>query len=180
MPRYARLEAPGVVHHLVSRFINEEYRFAGATERRNYLDRVPRALVRSDWSPRSYCVMSSHVHWGARAGHLPSASFIKPLHVGTAAWLNKIQGRLGPVFADRHRSIICDPQHAARLVAYIHNNPVRAGVVSDPADSDWSSHRAYLGLVEAPPWLDVEAGLLACGFEPTVSGRLAFHEFVVG
>jgi hypothetical protein len=180
MARYARLEAPGAVHHLVSRFVNEEFRFTGTRERRHYLEQVPRALARSDWNPNSYCLMSSHTHLGARAGVLPSASFIKPLNVGVAGWLNKTQDRLGPVFADRHRSIVvCDGQRVARLVAYIHNNPVRAGVVRDPADSDWSSHRAYLGLVKPPPWLDVERGLSECGFDSSSSGRLAFHEFVV-
>jgi hypothetical protein len=179
MARYARLEVPGAVHHLVSRFVNNDFRFTGPLERRNYLSRVPRALQRSDWDPLSYCLMSSHNHWAGLAGSLPSASFIKPLHVGTATWLNRTQGRFGPVFADRHRSIVCDPQHAALVIAYIHNNPVRAGLVGDPADSDWSSHRAYLGLVKAPPWLNVERGLSACGFDSSPKGRVAFHEFVV-
>jgi hypothetical protein len=179
MPRFARLEAPGAVHHLVSRFVNEEYRLDVPGARHEYLRRVPGALKRSDSSPLSYCMMSNHTHWGTRLGVDPSANFVKPLHVGVAGWLNRAEDRLGPVFADRHRSIICDPTHAALLIAYIHNNPVRAGVVRDPADSDWSSHRAYLGLVEAPPWLDVQAGLAICGFDTTAKGRLAFHEFVV-
>jgi hypothetical protein len=109
---------------------------------------------------------------------LPSASFIKPLHAGYAGWLNDSQGRYGPVFADRHRSIVCDEKHAAYLIAYIHNNPVRAGCVRDPADSDWTSHRAFIGLAAAPPWLNVERGLALCGFDSSPSGRLAFHDFV--
>jgi hypothetical protein len=179
MPRFARLEAPGAVHHLVSRFVNEEYRLEVPGARREYLRRVPGALQRSDSRPLSYCLMSNHTHWGTHLGADPSANFVKPLHVGIAGWLNRVEDRLGPVFADRHRSIVCDPTHAALLIAYIHNNPVRAGVVRDPADSDWSSHRAYLGLAEAPPWLDVQAGLAICGFDTTPKGRLGFHEFVV-
>jgi REP element-mobilizing transposase RayT len=179
MPRYARLEMPGVVHHLVSRFVNEEFRFSGSEERQAYLERIPHALKRSDWSILNYCNMSSHIHHGGIRGRLPSASFIKPLHTATAQWLNRRQDRLGPVFAERHRSIACDPQHAALMIAYIHNNPVRAGLVRDPADSDWSSHRAYLGLVKPPPWLDVQRGLDICGFDASPSGRLSFHEFVL-
>jgi hypothetical protein len=179
MARYARLEAPGAVHHLVSRFVNEEFRMCGDFERSNYLARVPSALCRTDWSALSYGLMSNHTHWGFLGGAAPSASFVKPLHSGYAGWLNKYQHRLGPVFADRHRSIICDEQHAALLVAYIHNNPVRAGVVKDPADSPWTSHRAYVGLAPAPPWLNVERGLSECGFDSSPRGRLAFHDFVL-
>jgi len=65
------------------------------------------------------------------------------------------------------------------LLAYIHNNPVRAGVVVDPADSGWTSHRAYLGLTAAPPWLFIERGLDLCGFSAAPSGRQRFHEMVV-
>ena len=43
------------------------------------------------------------------------------------------------------------------LLRYVHNNPVRAGVVDRASDSNWSSHRAYLGLEESPKWLATEA-----------------------
>ncbi len=179
MPRYASMEAPHAVHHLVSRFVNEEFRITNEFERRGYLERVPGALKRSDWSPLSLVIMSNHNHWGMLAGTQPSASFIKPLHVGYAGWLNKLQQRRGPLFAERHRSIVCDEEHAANVIAYIHNNPVRAGLVADPVESSWSTHRVYLGLEEAPEWLDVARGLSICGFNSSPSGRLAFHDFVV-
>lgn len=83
------------------------------------------------------------------------------------------------MFAERHSTVVCTEEHAARLVAYNHNNAVRAGIVADPADSDWSSHRAYVGLVPAPPWLDVERGLALCGYDASPAGRAAFHDFVL-
>jgi hypothetical protein len=52
------------------------------------------------------------------------------------------------------------------LIRYVHNNPVRAGVVDRASESGWSSHRAYLGLEKVPPWLGVEAVL-----GPEGSGR---------
>jgi putative transposase len=179
MPRSARLEAPGAAHHLISRFVNKAFRLTGDSVRSAYLARVSRVVEHTDWRPLSYCLMSSHIHWVALGGFCPSCTFIQPLHSGFAGWLNREQGTLGPVFAERHRSDICSEGTLAGLLAYVHNNPVRAGVVADPADTDWSSHRAYLGLVTAPPWLDVERGLAMCGFSSTPSGRLSFHEFVL-
>jgi len=179
MPRYRRLIAEGSVQHVISRFVNHERRLDANHARAEYLNRAGQALARTDWRAFGYALMSSHVHWAMRAGRQPSSAVIKPLHAGFAGWLNGKQGRLGPVFADRHRTLTFEADTAAVLLAYIHNNPVRAGVVVDPADSSWTSHRAYLGLAPAPPWLDVQHGLDLCGFSATPSGRLRFHEMVV-
>jgi hypothetical protein len=82
------------------------------------------------------------------------------------------------VFAERARIHIVDPGAAAVLVAYIHNNPVRAGVVTDALDSTWTTHRAVVGHDVAPPWLDVPWILSACGFDASPSGRARFDDFV--
>lgn len=179
MPRYRRQIAEGSVQHVISRFVNREFRFEVAHARTEYLRRAALALARTDWRALGFTLMSSHVHWAMLAGRRPSSALIKPLHAGFAGWLNDRQKRLGPVFADRHRTLTFEAETAAALLAYIHNNPVRAGVVADPADSLWTSHRAYLGLVPPPPWLDVKRGLSLCGFSATPSGRLGFHEMVV-
>jgi putative transposase len=47
------------------------------------------------------------------------------------------------LLVDRHAYLL-------ELVRYIHLNPVRAGLVSDPLDYPWSGHRAYLGQEEVP------------------------------
>jgi hypothetical protein len=178
MPRYRRQIAEGSVQHVISRFVNREFLFDLQGSRDDYLSRVPGALERTGWHALSFALMSSHVHWGLRAGPHPSSALVKPLHAGFARWLNRSHQRLGPVFADRHRSLTFEGETAALLLAYIHNNPVRAGLVTDPADSPWTSHRAYLGLTPAPPWLDVALGLHLCGYSATSSGRLAFHDMV--
>jgi hypothetical protein len=163
---------------VISRFVKRSFLFDEPGARDSYLRRVPAALKRSDWRALAYALMSSHVHWVMKAGDRPSSTFVQSLHSGFANWLNRCTGGLGQVFADRHRTIVCDGETAAALIAYVHNNPVRAGLVGDPADSAWTSHRAYVGLEPAPPWLDVELGLLVCGFEPTTNGRLRFDDFV--
>lgn len=178
MPRQKRPFAPDTVHHLIARFINREFRLTSLVERDEYLRRLPRLLKRIDALMLAYGLMSSHVHLDVEAGQEPVSRLVHPLHTGFGRYLNKLQGRLGPVFANRFETILADEEHAARLIAYIHNNPVRAGVVRDPADSSWTSHRAYIGDVAAPPWLDVARGLARCGFDSSPSGRLAFHAFV--
>jgi hypothetical protein len=69
------------------------------------------------------------------------------------------------MFADRARDRAVVPDKARDLITYIHNNPVRAGVAATARDSSWTSHRAYVGLSEPPPWLRVSDGMRRAGFE---------------
>ena len=64
------------------------------------------------------------------------------------------------------------------LVSYIHNNPVRAGLVPTACESDWTSHRAWSGLDDVPAWLGVQQGLRLAGFADTPQGRMDFDRFV--
>jgi hypothetical protein len=49
------------------------------------------------------------------------------------------------------------------LIAYVHNNPVRAGVCREALESTWTSHRAYLDRAICPPWLHRAEGLATTG-----------------
>jgi len=164
---------------VISRFVDKQFRLAGDEERREYLSRAEKAARRFDWTMLAFSLMSSHTHLASLVGTDALSRFCEQVHSPLAGWLNRRQGRLGPGFADRPTTIEMEPEALPFLIAYIHNNPVRAGCVDDPTDSDWTSHRAYVGLVEPPKWIDVELGLSLCGFSSTPSGRLAFHDFVV-
>ena len=118
---------------------------------------------------------------------MPASTFYHPIHTGFGLWVNQIRrnsrpesaGRfVGHVFAKRPRTWSVIPQDAPRLIAYLHNNPVRAGIVSNAARSAWTSHRAYLSLAERPSWLAVPQALDLCGISDTPGGRRTFQELV--
>jgi REP element-mobilizing transposase RayT len=178
MPRFARLHAPGALVHVIARFVNRDHRLAGPEERAAVLERIPAAMARCDWSVHAYALMSNHLHLAVIAGMDPPWRLLKPLHIAIARWLNRTQGTLGPVFAGRATTVVMAPERMAVLAAYIHNNPVRAGLVREAAGSSWSSHRAWLGIEPAPGWLGVERGLALAGFEASGRGRGGFDEWV--
>lgn len=181
MTRVARPHTPGFPHHLISRFQDRRFRLAGPRERAGYLESLRRASKAhpSIWIC-SYGGMSSHVHKVCLGENEPLGGFLHSLNTSFGLWLNKNDGGLGKVFAERPSSIpITTDEGLARAIAYIHNNPVRAGVVVCPSDTDWTSHRAFIGEAEPPGWLEVEWALAAIGYSSTPSGRAAFHDFVV-
>lgn len=178
MGRYQRIIKPGDLVHVVSRFANRERRITSEHERGEYLRRLGRAIEKSDWRLISFCIMNSHLHWASIAGWRPFSWIARRVHPGFAQWLNRRQRRLGAVFADRPKTPIIEIAQSPRLVAYIHNNPVKAGVCDRAVDSQWSSHRFYTGQESPPSWLSVSLGMRLSGFEPNTAGRQAFNELV--
>ncbi|HEX4449750.1 MAG TPA: hypothetical protein VH143_02715 [Kofleriaceae bacterium] len=162
--RTARLHVPHAVHHLIWRFVDRGWYFTGSDERRRYLSWLGRALDASDWRCIAFALMSNHIHLAVVAGAEPLAVWSRRAHAPFARWMNSKHGRLGGLFADRARDYAIAPEATRELVAYIHNNPVRGSVVGAAADTDWTSHRAYLGISATPAWLDTELGLARCGF----------------
>jgi REP element-mobilizing transposase RayT len=61
-------------------------------------------------------------------------------------WFNSKHERSGHLWEDRFKSVIVEDGVAARtMAAYIDLNPVRAGMVADPADYRWSSYGEAIG-----------------------------------
>lgn len=178
MPRHRRIIRPGELVHVISRFVNREHRLQDPAERERYRQRFGACIERSDWKWLSYAIMSSHVHHSVVAGHEPFEALIKRVHAPFARWLNDRQGRSGPLFADRPKTLVVHPAWAPRLIAYHHNNPPRAGVVPTADDSDWTSHQAYLDDSKCPGFLATDLGLRLMGFETSPAGRAAFARYV--
>lgn len=164
MPRKPRAIIPGAVYHLISRFVDRRWFIESSVERRMYIDLLGRALTTSDWRCHSYAVMSNHIHLGVTAGEDLLDAWVRRVNSRFADWMNRTHERIGSVFVRGPKDFAVPPAEASRLVAYIHNNPVRAGVVAAPSESTWTSHRAYLGIDLTPSWLDVEGGLRLAGF----------------
>jgi REP element-mobilizing transposase RayT len=163
--RVAREIVVGVAYHLIWRFVDREWFFADDLERAVYLRLLGRALDKSDWRCTAYALMSNHIHLSAIAGVEDLEHWAKRVSSPFARWMNERHGRLGSVMADRPASHAFGQARECQLIAYIHNNPVRAGVAKAARDSTWTSHRFYAGLATAPHWLDVALGAERTGIE---------------
>jgi hypothetical protein len=163
MSRRTRFALPGEICHLISRFVAQAYLIETPAERRAYVCTLGLHLVKSDWRCFSFAIMSNHIHLGMLAGNDSLASWMRPAHTKFAQWTNEQRERIGAVFVRGPNISLYPVDRASHLISYIHRNPVRAQVVASAAESDWTSHRAYMGLAYKPTWLDVGLGLQLAG-----------------
>lgn len=157
--RSIRINCPNVTYHLISRFVDREWFLSDDEERETYLRLLGRALRESDWRCLAYALMSSHIHLALVSGEQPLEAWIKRVHSPFARWMNTRHSRLGSLFVRGPDDYAIPPGRVSHVISYIHNNPVRAGVVARARDSSWTSHRAYLGIAPRPAWLDIDEGL---------------------
>jgi REP element-mobilizing transposase RayT len=74
------------------------------------------------------------------------SQFMKGLLIRFTRWFNRTHSRTGTLWEERFKSVIVESGVAARtMAAYIDLNPVRAGMVNDPADYRWSSYGEAVG-----------------------------------
>ena len=74
------------------------------------------------------------------------SQFMKNLLQRFTRWFNRSQDRSGRLWEERFKSVIVEDGTASRTVAaYIDLNPVRAGIVEDPAEYRWSSYGEAIG-----------------------------------
>jgi len=164
MPRAPRHIAPGCVYHLISRFVDREWFIKREQERRDYLELLGRALTTSDWRCLAYAIMSNHIHLAMLAGAMALDEWLRRVHSPFADAMNRAYARIGPMFVRGPKALLVPSTEVGNVIAYIHNNPVRARLVDVASDSSWTSHRAYVGRAVVPRWLDIREGLARSGF----------------
>ena len=74
------------------------------------------------------------------------SEFMKGLLIRFTRWFNRSHSRTGTLWEERFKSVIVESGVTVRTIAaYIDLNPVRAGMVADPADYRWSSYGEAVG-----------------------------------
>lgn len=70
---------------------------------------------------------------------------MKRIGISYAYYFNKKYNRIGHVFQDRFKSEpVEDERYLLSVLRYIHNNPLKAGIIKDPFRYRWSSYHYYL------------------------------------
>jgi len=168
MARPLRLEFDGALYHLTARGDRGEQIYVDDNDRQEFLRLLGKVCLRFDWAVYAYCLMSNHYHIVAetRTGNL--AKGMRQLNGVYTQYHNRRHGRVGHVFQGRYKAMLVQKEtYLLEVCRYVVLNPVRAGMVADPADWLWSSYRAMVGRERSPAWLDVDWVLGQFGRRPT-------------
>ena len=97
-----------------------------------------RAEGREEWAAEIHARFTYRMH--------NLSEFMKTLLQRFTRWFNRTHERSGTLWEERYKSVIVESGVAARtMAAYIDLNPVRAGMVEDPAEYRWSSYGEAVG-----------------------------------
>jgi putative transposase len=158
MPRISRLDAPGVIHHIIIRGIERRNIFRDDRDRDRLLERLSVLLPETNTSCYAWVLLSNHAHFLFRTGIVGISTLMRRLLTGYAVGFNHRHRRHGQLFQNRYKSIICqEDTYLRELVRYIHLNPLRAHIVSEIRELDrypYSGHSVVMGKLQHD-WQDV-------------------------
>ncbi|MBK8575831.1 MAG: transposase [Elusimicrobia bacterium] len=154
MPRQARLDIPGALHHVMGRGIQREKIFSGSEDREEFLARLGKVVEKESLLVYAWALMPNHFHLLMRTTKTPLSHVMRKLLSGYAGYFNRRYGRAGHLFQNRFKSVLCeDDPYFLELVRYIHLNPLRAGLVKSLeglGGSSLTGHSVLVGKVNRP------------------------------
>lgn len=155
MPRQGRIQSGTGVYHVMLRGINRQQIFENEEDNKHMLyilsnlhlqyspDDTP--LPTPTCTIYAYCLMGNHIHLLIQEKAWTIGEIIKSLASSYVYYFNRQKQRIGHLFQDRFKSEpVNDMAYFVTLLRYIHQNPVKAGIVADAKDYPWSSWREYL------------------------------------
>lgn len=177
MPRKPRLHVPGGLYHVILRGNGRRAIFFDESDRLRWETLISAGVCRYEHRVHAYCWMTNHVHMAIQCRTIPLSRFMGFVASQYARSTNKKMNRSGHLFERRYRAILVqEDSYLKELVRYIHQNPLRAGIVEDLLDYPWISHSAYLS-GNPPKWLTVDWVLSVFG-ETVADARRRYADFM--
>jgi REP element-mobilizing transposase RayT len=152
MPRQARLDAPGTLHHIIIRGIEKRRIVDDRKDREDFVSRMGALALDTETAIYAWSLMPNHAHILVRSGPSGLPKYMRKFLTGYAIRYNLRHKRHGHLFQNRYKSIVCEEDaYFLELVRYIHLNPLRAQLVEDISELDmypWSGHAVVLGHIQ--------------------------------
>ena len=171
MGRALRNIQPGSWHHVFNRAVARRPLFESRGDVRHFLAGLARAVRRGEIEVHAWCTLTTHYHLLVRCPQGDLSTAMHRVQNGYAHHFNRSRDRDGPLFRGRFQNKeILSEDHRWRVVGYIDDNPVQAGLSESACDYPWGSARQY-ATRKGPRWLSrswVE------GFVAALAGRRSY------
>jgi REP element-mobilizing transposase RayT len=178
MARPLRLAFAGGVYHVTARGNERKAIVRDDVDRARFLDTLAAMVDQYGVLCHAWVLMDNHYHLLLETPAPNLSLAVRYLNGVYTQRFNRRHRRVGHLFQGRFKAIVVEKEaYLLELCRYVVLNPVRAGVVKDPAASPWSSYRATAGLTPAPGWLTVD-WLLAQFGRTQRAAQAQYRQFV--
>ena len=146
MGRKKRIHYPGIIFHAMDRGNHGDPIFRDQRDYDHFLELLAEAKTVIPFQLYAYALMPNHWHLLIKAGLVPISRVLHRVQSKYAKWFNARYQLTGHLFQRRYHAIhINTDAYLLGAIRYIHLNPVKANLVSDPADWRWSGHAELQG-----------------------------------
>ncbi len=151
---------PGYFYHIYNHAAQNLILFKDADDYRLCMSLIRMYLQSSDFMVASFSLMPNHYHFLIKQNsERPIYDAMNKIWFRYSKYYNKKYQGKGSIFAAKAQHKLVDKEaYLLFLIAYIHLNPVSAGLVSEAAEWEWSNYREWAGLRNSAPY---EPSLLA-------------------
>ncbi|MRG84988.1 transposase [Salinibacillus xinjiangensis] len=145
MPRSARKRSRSGIYHIILRGVNQQTIFEDYQDKRRFLETLSRFKEISKYQIFSYCLMNNHVHLLIKEVEEEISLAMKRISSSYVFWYNEKYERSGHLFQERFKSESVESRdYFFTVLRYIHQNPLKAGLVKDVFSSRWTSVNEYI------------------------------------
>ena len=147
MARLPRLTVPGYPHHIIQRGNNRQAIFSSVEDYAVLLSLLEEHACANKVAVHAYVLMSNHFHLLATPETLEGIPrLMQAVGRRYVRYFNDKYVRTGTLWEGRYKSTLIQAErYLLTCMAYLDLNPVRAGMVGEPAAYRWSSHAHYIG-----------------------------------
>jgi putative transposase len=148
MARLPRLTVPGYPHHVIQRGNNRQTIFGDTPDYELLLSLIDEHARKQQVAIHAYVLMSNLFHLLATPETLEGIpQMMQAVGRRYVRNFNLRHGRSGTLWEGRYKSTLIQAErYLLACMVYMDLNPVRAGMVAEPAQYGWSSHQHYVGL----------------------------------
>jgi putative transposase len=169
-----KLNAPNIVSHITQRAAGKESLFLEDNDYIFMLGILKESVQNYSLNMYAFCLMPNHIHLLFSTTEDNLYATMRNIFSRYAMRFNQKYERKGHLFGGPYRQAVClDDSYLLAASLYIHMNPVKAGLVSEPISYRWSSYRLYCDEDAPKSFIDPDfiLGLLASIF-PSIFRRV--------
>ncbi|MPN13751.1 hypothetical protein SDC9_161076 [bioreactor metagenome] len=157
MPRLARERSNSGIYHVMVRGINRQNLFEDDEDRQRLIETIGFYKSISNYDIYGYCLMNNHFHLLIKETGETISQAIKRISSSYVHWYNQKNKRCGHLFQERFKSEVVETDaYFLTVLRYIHQNPMKVGLITEIGDYRWSSYPEYIA---SPTVTDTEFGL---------------------